>query len=251
MKKLLVRILFVIVTLVVIGVLGRNFIARKSVEIGVKGVTGFPLEIGAVQVGLLSGQLDVRNLKLMNPPEFEDQRFVDLPLFHVQYELGSLLKGVPHVKEIVVNVQQVVIVKNAKGQSNANAIQDKLAPTGDTPEKSAQPAVPAKKLAYQVDLVRVHIGTVVKKDYSKGQPTEQTIPFNRDIVFENISESTSISALVMKVVFGQLGDVAGGLIKNAGELSKSLGGVGKDAAQTLQQTGKGLFDNVRKAIPQP
>ena len=243
MKKLLFRILLVLVTLVVIGVLCRNFIARKAVEIGVKDVTGFPLEIGAVQVGLFNGQLDVHDLKLMNPPGFEDQRFVDLPLFHVQYVLGSLLTGAPHLKEVVVTLNQVVIVKNTKGQSNANAIQDKLAPAGKTTEKGAQTAAPAKKMAYQVDRLRVHIGTVVMKDFSKGQPTERTIPFNRDVTFENISESSSISEMVMNVVFGQLGDIAGGLIKD-------VGGIGKGAAQTIQKTGKGLFDNIKKAIPQ-
>jgi len=146
---------------------------------------------------------------------------------------------------MAVTIKEVVIVKNAKGQSNANVIQDKLAPSGHATETGAQPtAVPAKKTPYQVDRLRVHIGTVVMKDFSRGQPTERTIPFNRDVVFENITESTSVSALVMNVVFGQLGDVAGGLIKGAS-------GFGKDAAQTLQKSGKGLFDNIRKAIPQP
>ena len=244
MKKLILLILVAVVALVVIGVLCRNVIARKAVEIGVKDVTGFPLEIGAVEVGLLNGQLDVHDLKLMNPPEFEDQRFVDLPVFHVQYVLGSLFTGVPHLKEIVVTLNRVVIVKNAKGQSNVRQIQDKLAPAGNTTEQAAPPAAPAKKTAYRVDLLRVHIGTVVMKDYSNGQPTERTIPFNRDVTFENISESSSLSEMVMNVVFGQLGGVAGELIKN-------VGGLGTDAVQSIQKSGKGLFDSIRKNIPQP
>lgn len=241
MKKLLFRILLVLVVLVFAAVVCRNFIARKAVEIGVKEVTGFPLQIGAVQVGLVSGQLDVHDLKLMNPAEFEDSRFVDLPLFHLQYELGSLLRLAPHVKEIVVNISEVVIVKNAAGQSNANIIQDKLAPSGSSPSQpSSIPAEPTKKISYRVDRMQVHIGTVVIKDFSKGQPTERKIPLNRDVTFENITESTRISAMVMKVVFGQLGDVAGGLIKGGGAAVK-------DAGQTLQKTGKGLFDNLKKA----
>ena len=245
MKKLLLRTFVVLVVLVVIGYLARNFIARRSVEIGVTRLTGFPLEIGAMDVGLFSSQLDIRDLKLMNSADFPEKLFVDLPLFHVSYKLGSLLTGAPHVKELVVNVQEVVIVKNAAGRTNANAIQDKLAPAGSGaeggPEKPA--AAPAKKTAYRVDLLRVHIGTVVMKDFSKAQPSERKLTLNRDVIFENITESTSISALVMNVVFGQLGDVAGGLIKG-------FGGLGKDATQSLQKTGKGLFDSLKKAIPQ-
>ena len=137
MKKLLFRILVGVLVLVIAAVLCRNIIAQKTVEIGVKEVTGFPLQIGSVQVGLFSGQLDVHDLKLMNPPEFADSRFVDLPLFHVQYEFGSLLRLAPHVKEIVVNINEVVIVKNAAGQSNANTIQDKLAPGGSNRQKKS------------------------------------------------------------------------------------------------------------------
>jgi len=244
MKKLLFGILIALVALLVIGVLSRNFIARKSVEVGVRELTGFPLEIGAVQVGLFNSQFEVHDLKLMNPSEFEDSRFVDLPLFHVSYDLSSMLHGVPHIKELVVNIKEVVVVKNSKGQSNANVIQDKLAPASSSTGKDSQSATPAKKASYRVDLMRIHIGTIVLKDFSKGgQSTERKINLNRDVTFENISESTSVSALVMKVVFGQLGDVAGGLIKGGAAAVKDVG-------QTLQKTGKGLFDNLKKVVPQ-
>ena len=238
MKNFFLKILLVLVVLVVVGFLARNLIARKAVEIGVAKITGFPLEIGAVNVGLFSSELEVSDLKLMNPSEFEERRFVDLPKFHLQYTLGSVLHGAPHVKEMVVNINEVVIVKNVKGQTNTNVIQDKLAPAGGTEGDMAKPSAPEKKAHYQVDVLRVHIGTVIMKDYSKGQPSEHKITLNRDITFENISESTSVSALVMKVVFGQLGDLTGGLIKGIG-----------NTGQTLQKTGKGLLDSIKKAVP--
>jgi len=244
MKKLLFRILLVLLMLMILSVLCRNFIARKAVEIGVTEVTGFPLKIGAVQVGLFSGQLAIHDLKLLNPPEFADSRFVDLPFFDLQYELGSLLRLAPHIKKIEVRINEVVIVKNEQGKTNANTIQDKVAPpSGNSSEPASKSAAPAKRLAYQVDLLRVHIGTVVIKDYSKGQPpTERKLTLNRDVTFENISESTSVSALVTKVVLGQLGDVAGGLIKSGGAVIN-------DAGQILQKSGKGLFDNLKKVVP--
>ena len=240
MKKILLKILLVLVAVAVIGVLSRNFIARNAVEIGVKKVTGFPLAIGAVQIGLFSSQLDVHDLKLLNPPEFEDQRFVDLPLFQLQYDLGAILHGKLHIKELVVNVKEVVLVTNAKRQTNSDTIQDKLAPASSS---TTTETTPAKKTPYQVDLMHVHIGTIVIKDFSKGQPTERKMTLNRDVTFEHISESASVSALVMKAVFGQVADVAGGLIKGGSAVLK-------DTGQTLQKTGKGLFDNLKKVVPQ-
>ena len=244
MKKLLLRLLSFLAVLVVFGFFSRNFIARRSVEIGVTKLTGFPLEIGAVDVGLFTSQLEVRDLKLTNPAEFPEKLFVDLPLLRLRYTLGSLLSGAPHVKEVVVNIENVVIIKNAAGRTNASVFQDKLAPAASSASDGKKPAESSNGASYRVDLLRVHIGTVIMKDFSKARPTEHKLNLNRDVVFENITESTSVSALVMKIVFGQLGDIAGGLIKDGGS-------AGKEVTQTIQKSGKGLFDNIKKAIPQP
>src|SRR2546425_12612576 len=106
MKKLLLWFGGVVALLIVAAALARNVIARKSVEVGAKRMTGFPLEIGAVDVGLLNGQLDVRDLKLMNPPEFQEKLFVDLPHFHIDYRLGSMLSGAPHINDMQININQ-------------------------------------------------------------------------------------------------------------------------------------------------
>ena len=78
MKKFLLWATVGIAGIVVVLVLARNPIARKSVELGAERITGFPLTIGAVNVGLFNGQLDVENLKLMNPPDFEERQFIKL-----------------------------------------------------------------------------------------------------------------------------------------------------------------------------
>ena len=247
MIKLLVRIFVVLVALVVVAFLCRNFIARKAVEVGVKQVTGFPLEIGSVDLGVFGGRLEVQNLKLMNPAEFPEKAFVDLPLLRVDYHTLSMLSGSPHIQEVAVNVTEVVLVKNAKGETNAQVLQAKVTPASSG---SSQPGgdkspktEPSGGAHYRVDLVRVHIGTVRILDYSKGtKPTEKNITLNKDVVFKDVNESTSITALVMRTVFGQVGAVAGDLVKG-------LGGATKGATDTLQKTSQGLFDSIKKAVP--
>src|SRR6266581_3567171 len=116
MKKLLLWAGVGIAGLIVVLVLARNVIARKSVELGAERVTGFPLTIGAVNVGLFNGQLDVTDLKLMNPPGFEERQFVDLKKLHVDYRLGSMLAMAPHINDMLVNIDHLAVVKNAKGE---------------------------------------------------------------------------------------------------------------------------------------
>src|SRR5229473_2066649 len=144
-------------------VLARNVIARRSVEIGAKRMTGFPLEIGAVDVGLFNGQLDVRDLKLMNPPEFQEKMFVDLPRFFIDYRLGSMLSGAPHINDMQININQLVVVKIAGGETNVQKLKGVVSSGGSGSGSSGGAAKPesASKTKYRVDQVRIHIGKVI------------------------------------------------------------------------------------------
>jgi len=243
--KLIKWAVVVVVALVVVLFLGRNFIARKAVEVGVKQKTGFPMEIASVDIGIFSGTLDVRGLKLLNPPEFQGGTFVDLPLFHVDYDTMSMLGSKPHLRELIVNVEQVVIVKNEKGESNTTKIQNSVSGPSSGGEKpqggGGETKAPKeeKKQQYKVDLVKIHIGTVIVRDYTSGKLKERTISLNADATYKDIDENTSITALVMNTVFNQLGAVVGDVLKGVGDL-------GKGAADKLQQTGKGLLDIFKK-----
>ncbi len=236
MKKLLLRILIGVVVLLVVLFLARNFIARKSVEIGATKATGFPLTIGSVDVGLFSSKLDVRDLKLMNPPDFPEKMFVDMPQLYVDYRLGSMFSGAPHVNDMLINIKQLVIVKNDKGDSNAMKLKGVVSPPGST-----------SSTKYSVDKLRIHVGTVTTVDRSGKR---KDMPLNVDATYNNITDSTDISRLVLLTVMSQvhLPDIG---IKTD-DLKKGLGNVTDAAGKTLQgvsETGKGLFESLKKAVP--
>ena len=65
MKKILLRFAVLAVIVLVILFLARNLIPRKSVEVGVKTITGFPLEIESVHIAPSFGRLEVRDLHLI------------------------------------------------------------------------------------------------------------------------------------------------------------------------------------------
>jgi hypothetical protein len=175
----------------------------------------------------------------------------------------SFLSKAPHIKELVVDVAEVHLVKNEKGETNANVLKDRASsmggsggtskpadtsggtPGGGTPGGGAPKE--EKKTPYRVDLVKVHVGTVVKRTFSSdGKESKNTINLNTNAKFENITESTSISKLIMDTVFGQVGAVAGEMIKGAGEAIKGATEAVKGATDSLQKTTKGLFDAFKK-----
>ena len=233
LKKLLLPISLVFVALLVILLLERNFVARKVVEVGVTKVTGFPLEIGSVKLGLFSSKVDVHDLKLMNPREFQEKMFVDMPLLYVDYRLGSMLKGAPHINDMLINIKHLVIVKNNKGETNAKKLKGIVSPGGSSSKK------------YRVDKLRVHVGTVTIKDFSRAKPSERNITLNIDATYNNITDATDVTRLVLLTVMNQvhLPDI------KIDDLKKNLGNAAKSVADSVGNVGKSVFDTLNKAAP--
>jgi len=94
---------------------------------------------------------------------------------------------------------------------------------------------------------------------------ERTITLNLDETYRNFSDATDINRLVLLTVLkkaglpsigidiGQLAGSLGNITNSAGEVVKgltdTLGKTGTVAAETLQKTGKGLFDTFKKIVP--
>ncbi len=220
MKKVVGWIAIAVAVLGIVLFLTRNAIARKSVEYGARKMTGFPLTLGSVDLELFSSKVDVHDLKLMNPPEFQEQMFVDMPELYVDYRLPSMFSGVPHVNDMLINIKQLVIVKN-KTDSNVEKLKGILSSPGSTSSSK-----------YTVDKLRIHVGTVTIKDYSRPKPSARDIKLNLDRTYRNITDSTDISKLVLFTVLGNVPLPDIGI--NANDLKQNLGGVTTQAGQALQ-----------------
>jgi uncharacterized protein involved in outer membrane biogenesis len=233
MKKLLRWLAIGSLVLLVGLVLALNVIARKSVEIGVKKVTGFPLEIGSLDFRLFSSKIDVRDIKLKNPSGYDDPLFAELPELYIDYRLPSLLMGKNHIDELRVELKEIVVVKKAGGDSNVARLQQAMS-SGKSSTK------------YQIDLLRVTFaGDVVIKDYSRAKSSERRITLHVSREYRNLTDSTDVTRLVLMSILPYLPDIGikpDDLTKNLGENVKGLGG-------SLDKTGKTLGDTLKQFVP--
>jgi uncharacterized protein involved in outer membrane biogenesis len=239
-KKLLWKILAGLVVLLVIIFLARNVIARKSVEVGVKKVTGFPIEIGSVDLGLFSGKVDVHDIKLMNPPDFKEKMFVDMPQLYVDYRLGSMFSGAPHINDMLINIKQLVVVKNENGESNTMKLKGVASSPGST-----------SSTKYSVDKLRIHVGTVTTVDRSGKR---KDMPLNIDATYINITDSTDITRLVLLTVMSRvnlpdIGIKPEDLKNDLGNVTDAAGKTLEGVSKTAEEAGKGLFDTIKKVAP--
>jgi hypothetical protein len=251
--KTLLRLIVVLIVLAGALYFARNYIARQAVEAGVAKMTGFPLNIGSLDLDLFQNRIAVRDLSLLNPSEFKEPVFVEMPELTVDYDAGSMLGGTPHLPNLVLDLKRIVIVRAKNGDSNAMKLKGALGGGG------------GGKAQYKIDTLRLKIGTVELKDYKLGNPMEKTIPINLDETYKDFTDATDINRLVLLTVLkkaglpsigidlGQLSGSLGNITNAAGETLKNLTGTlgksGTDAAETLKKTGQGLFDGLKKIVP--
>ena len=122
----LFKIILVFVVIVGVLIIGRNTIIRAAIEKGAQVAVGLPLEIKKLDVGLMSSHVGITDLKLFNPSGFPEGVMFYAPEIFVDYHLGDILKKNIHLEECAVKFWiNLFIVKNAKGQTNLEALKPK------------------------------------------------------------------------------------------------------------------------------
>lgn len=233
MRRVLGWAVLATLALAAVAYLARDAVVRRAVSAGVTRRTGFPLEIGAVGVGLLGGTFDARDVRLENPPGWPERRFVDLPLLRVEYDTLSLLRRRPHVRELVIRVSEVHVVTDARGVKNTELLSRRAAADAEGA------AAHGDRVPFRVDLLRVHVGTVYVDDYSRGRHAQRRIVLDVDATYRHVTETSSLPDLVASAVLGQLGPVAGDVTRTLGRSIEGIGG-------GVERSGKGLLDVFRK-----
>jgi len=165
----------------------RQIIARKVVETVFAQTTGFPIEIGAVQVSLWHNRFAANDIGLFNPPAFGERLFADIPQLYVDYRLGSLLRGrgPPHLTRADLYIRQLVIVTDSDGYSNIQQLRGEPSP-------------------FQIDTLNLRIGSITTKDHRASQLKEQTRDLNIAVTFRNVTERTDINRLIRSAVLRRI-----------------------------------------------
>ncbi len=116
--KWLLRLAILAVLLVVIFLLSLNSILRIVIEHNIRAQTGMDAEIGRFRLGLLEPTMEIRDLKIYNPPSFGGTPFLDIPDIYVEYNRAALAKKQLHLTLLRFNLAELDIVKSQSGHTN-------------------------------------------------------------------------------------------------------------------------------------
>lgn len=262
------KILVIILAVAVGVVLLKNVLIKSAVETTVGAVTGFPLKIKSLKVGIFDTYVSIKDLKMHNPENFEEPILMHIPEVHLDYSLMPIFKGKVHVKDMRFHLSEMNVVTNKDGELNLDKLKE-LVPESDG-EKAEKEDKPKKKKAKHdiaIDHLALQVDKVVIKDYSKGgEPKISEKPIN--LKYE-ASDIKSIEALVATIFFktvmtagisnllnfdvAGLGSAMTGTILAGAETATKAAGKAKDAAgKVVGEAGDTLKDateGIKNVLP--
>jgi len=120
--KWVFRLVFLALALVIVLLLSLNSVLRILIEHNIRAQTGMDAEIGRVEVGWFAPTLEIRDLKIYNPPAFGGTPFLDIPEIHIEYDRFALLNKNLHLTLVRLNLQELDVVRSRKGDINVFAV---------------------------------------------------------------------------------------------------------------------------------
>ena len=229
-------IIIVLAVLIGLGII-KDQLIKAAVEIGASRVLGANVRVGGFSFGILRQSVRVKALKVDNPKGFPKESMLDITEVGVDYDLPALLGGKLHFPLVILDLNEMVVVKNQDGALNVDALkvaEKKEATPAAKPEKASQP------LSLKIDVLRLNVSKVIYKDYTQGkEPLVQVFDVNlKDKTYKDIQSAQQLAALIMveamkptAIKGAKIYGVA--TILGAGFLPAGIAGtlLGKDSAQ--------------------
>lgn len=257
MKKLLVFVTFLLIVVIAV-VLAKDVLVKVSIEKGVELVTGLKLEMDRVRVGIFRPVIDIAGFLLLNPQGFTDRTMIDMPEIYVRYDLPTIIGGKIHLPEVRLTLKEFLVVKNAKGELNLDTLKTVQA---QKTEKAPSQKSSGKMPPIKIDLLKLSVGKVIYKDYSKGgTPSIKEFNINLDESYTNVEDpytlaslivvkalmNTSIAALTnfdLKGLQGSVSEVFSGAQEITSKAVATTQETATQAVDKVSETMKGLLKN--------
>ena len=257
--KLIKKILFLIIFLLVVVILARNYLVKLGAEQFVKKQTGLPLKMEGLNIGLIDTKIDIDDLRLYNPSNYEEKLMVNIPDIYIDYNLPEIIKGNIHLNEIRFHLNEVIIVKNKAGQTNIDSLKA-LQPApqeGEAPEKKEPKD--KKQGKERIDKMSLRVDRFTYKDYSgEGEPKIISKDINLNKTYENVDGFNKLVALIVfdatmsaglkdLVNLGSVAEMLGeDLLNQAGGIIKGVSGELLKGSDSLKDKAKGITGLFKK-----
>lgn len=237
-----IRILVVLGILFVLGAILWVLLLPRITASMVHHRTGFVVKVDSMALNPFSANVAIKGLVLTNPAGWPSADFVDLREFRADANLFSLFGSRLLVREIVVDVAQVQLVRNREGTLNALAFQEGLAGK----EETGTQAKGGTKREFMVKHMVLKFDKLVYADYSGRTPVTKTYNLNLNRDMRDVDSVKKIFSPFAGSALGLVSESLGGVFKADPNLIRDATGVLQEAGKKTGEKLKGLFDSLDK-----
>lgn len=253
-KKLLIALAAVVVVIVialVAVVVSIDAIAKGGIERGASYATGVTTTLGSADVGITSGQLEMKELNIANPDGYTADHFLDLERGFVHVGLGSLMEEqieVPAIEFKGLDMQ----IERADGKNNYDVILANLKKLSSG-EKKTEPKEGGKtyvirKLTIEGTSVTItgfgssaqtlELPTIELTDIGSGGDAKQMSEVVGIVIRELMQSLLSDPTKLPGVLVGSLGEGLQGLGALGDVDVEAIGQIGEGVGQTIGELGE-------------
>lgn len=224
-KKLLSRSLFkpkylvIFVCIVLLLGLVKNYAIKAVILRFGPPAIGAKIKLGHFSLGVLTQKVSLKDLAVYNPAGFPDEAFLTIPEITVKSNLWALLRGQIHLPLVVINVHELIVIRNKDKKLNVDALASSAQPAEPKDGQSAPPTQePAKKEkpgtpGLKIDILKLNVDRVIYKDFSKGDGAPEVRVYDVGLKNKTISHVNSVNQLITAIIVQAMGPTA---IKSAG-----------------------------------
>ena len=191
------RLLLLAIVLVVSLVLLKDTIIKAVTENRIQAETGWQVKIGRMETGLMTPTVTIENLVLYNPAEFGGSPFVDIPEFHMEYDLDQIRSGLIHLKLLRLHLRELNLVENQGGQTNIFTILAALQKSAPAPDGRV---VNTNSSFAGIDTLNLSLGKVRLISLKTPQNNRE---FNLGIqneIINNVRSEQDLAGLMLKIL---------------------------------------------------
>jgi len=254
--KIIKIALFLIIVVLVLGLLFRNWVVKTAIEKG-SAFLGVPTTVQTVNISIEDPHIEIKDLIVSNPVDkgFNENNVVyEVRRFFCDYDILAMFKKNVHVRDVQIDLRYFNVELNNKGDLNIlnlkpDMIKDLKASQGD--KKAEEELQDETKIA--VDKLMLKLDTLEFQSSSPAIPNFK-LDLNYSNVFENLEgTSAEIGLKVLAQAFKgtpldailKVGKID--LTKSASELASQLGSVAGSATDAVNDAGNAASDAVNKA----
>ena len=226
------KIILLIIALLVLLALSKDFIVKLSVEKALKLTTGLTAKIDNFHIRFpVRNVIRIEGLKIFNPRSYSDRVMAEVSGVYMDYDFGSIFTNKVVLNDMLLDIKELAVVISQTGEANLASLK---IPKSENPKDI--------KKDIKIGRLTLRIGKVIYKDYSSDPPVTKEYNLNLDEKFQKID---GLNALVRVVVVKTIASTAIHNLAgfNIDEMKGSVAGIltgGNQALSGVKKVGEAL-----------